>query len=459
MGSFTEQVAAFVAHTTANDIPAAAFDAAKQAILDTVAVSIAAAEEPITRLMHTWAAEAAKPNGSSVWGTHVTTTAAEAALANGTISHALDFDDALPSMRGHASAVIAPTLLALAEDAGANGTTLLTSFVVGVEVLGRLGRVVGNRHYNRGWHATSTLGAVGAAAAAAHLLELDEARTRCALGLAASQAAGLTRNFGTSAKPLHAGLAARAGVMSAWLAHHGASSDEQILDGDRGFLDVYSSENTSQEALQTQIDALGKPWQILDPGMNVKRWPCCFANFRAIAGLRELLARTGATVGDIEEIAVGFLPGSDDALVHTRPATGLQGKFSVEYVLAALVLDGDLTAASFTDGMVRRQDVAPLMAKVRRYALPAAGTYSGSGEVGHTDVALRASGITSSIRIDRVPGSSRWRLDANELRQKLEGCLRPTLGAEVAGQVMAAGMALDQLASIDPFVHLLRPRT
>src|SRR6185295_8607308 len=176
---------------------------------------------------------------ATLWATHAGTSMAEAAFVNGVFGHALDFDDVQASVHGHPSTTMIPAAIAVGEAVNASGKDVLAAYALGLEVSGKLGIAFGSGHYQRGWHATATTGVFGTAAVAARLLKLDVTQLRNALGLAASQAAGLLRNFGTMTKPFHAGHAARCGVQSALLARAGFTADTSIFDGKDGFLRVY----------------------------------------------------------------------------------------------------------------------------------------------------------------------------------------------------------------------------
>lgn len=445
--SFTEELVEFVFELKEREDSTRTMRAASLAIADTLAVAVAGCEEPASTQAREWSALAKCQDGHAIWGTADATSVGEAVLVNGISSHTLDLDDALPTMRGHPSAVLVPALVALAQVAESTGRQLLEAYVIGVETLGLLGQALGNRHYEVGWHSTSTIGTIGVAIAAAGLLSLDRAATRNAIGIAASQAAGLRRNFGTTTKALHSGQAARAGLLSAWLASRGATADSTVLDGKGGFLDVYSADSENALAVLAKWRDADRPWQLEDPGLSVKRWACCLANYRPLAGLIELLERSEVDSSEIEEIRVGFLPGADSALVHQNPMTGLEAKFSVEYVLAATAIDGELRTTSFADEMVNRTDVRRLMSKVKRFEMPADRTYSGSGNDGFTDVELRARGKSHAVRIDRVPGSGAWPLSEAELTAKFSDCLSAKLGPGKGPELLALALELSNAPS------------
>src|SRR4051794_17534069 len=243
------------------DIPPKARARAQTAVLDTVGVTLAGSVEPAARIVQkVVAAEGGAPR-SSVLGTAQRTSASAAALANGTAAHALDYDDMCFVSLAHPSAPLVAAALAAAELAGASGRALLDGYVVGFELEGVLGHALNPAHYQRGWHCTSTLGTVGAAAAVARILQLDADATRRALAIAAPEASGLKENFGTMVKPLHAGLAARNAVLAALLARDGFTASEQAIEGDQGMLVAMDG---SRRDLDGLIENLGQVWEILE---------------------------------------------------------------------------------------------------------------------------------------------------------------------------------------------------
>jgi len=363
----TETLARFIVDTDARALPPEVMAGASNALLDTVGVGLAGALEPVSAIAQKLVAEISAKPRATVWGTTLRTSPFEAAYANGIAAHALDFDDSHPSVRGHASAPTTATVLAVGESTGAPGAAVLAAYAIGLEIAGKLGRAMGPGHYMRGWHATSTISTFSAAAAAGRLWHLDVGQMRTALAIAASQLSGLVRNFGTMTKPFHAGRAARAGMLAAWLAKNGHTADDAIFDGKNNVMSTYSSGDGA--VLADVVAQLGAPWEVVSPGNWVKRWPCCYAGHRAIGGLFKLIGQHQLGADEINTIAVGFMKGSDTALICTNPQTGLEGKFSVEYMLAATLLDRRLVLDTFTDAMVQRPAARALMAKVRRYTI------------------------------------------------------------------------------------------
>jgi len=224
--------------------PPAARSIAARAFLDTVGVILAGVPEEASRIVRDVVAEE-HGAGATVIGTTMLASPSNAALANGTAAHALDFDDMCFVSLAHPSAPLVPACIAAAEPVAASGRAVLDAYFIGFEIEARLGRVMNPRHYERGWHCTSTLGTIGAAAACGRLLGLDASAAARALAIAASEASGLKENFGTMVKPLHAGLAARNGVLAALLAKRGMTASAQALDGAQGFLHAFDGARES----------------------------------------------------------------------------------------------------------------------------------------------------------------------------------------------------------------------
>lgn len=430
---FTKALARFVIETKASDIPETILAGAQDALTDTLGVALAGTLEPGADIATHWVRDLGAKPQATFWGHDLATSAAEAAFANGVCAHALDFDDSHPSLRGHPSATMVPTALAVGEVAAASGEAVLAAYALGLEIAGKLGRALGHGHFLRGWHTTATIGVFSSTAVAARLWGLDANGLQRAWGLAASQMSGLVRNFGTMTKSFHAGHAARCGVLSVWMVRHGFTADSAIFDGKGNVLDTYRGGDDG-EALAVLVGGLGQPWEMAEPGIYVKRWPCCYSNHRAVGGLLTLIEKHGLRADEVTEVAIGFLPGTDTALVSYNPKTGLEGKFSIEYVAAAILLDGKLTLETFADAMVQRPQVRELMRKVRRYPIADSKLYS--GVVGYTDVAVQTPRGCFEIRVDRVPGSPAWPMTEQDRAGKFMDCAARVLGTSGAERLL-----------------------
>lgn len=330
------------------EIPSATLEMAGLCILDWFGLALGGADEPATRLVReVAAAEGAIPAASAV-GAGRGFSARQAALVNGVAGHALDYDDVNLAMHVHPTAVILPGLLALAEAEALPGHAVIEAFVAGYEAAGMIGALISTSHYARGFHATGTIGAFGAAAACARLLGLDDEATARAYGLAGSQAAGLKAQFGTMTKPLHAGRAAEAGVMSALWARAGLSARADILEHPRGFAATQSDGLPNVEPCWTGY--------ALDRNL-FKYHAACFGvhgTLEAIGALR----RRGLDAGDVRAIHLKVDAGADAMCNIAAPRTAMEAKFSLRFN-AALALTGADTsdAATYGDDVVQRPDL------------------------------------------------------------------------------------------------------
>src|SRR5437867_9302477 len=256
--SATARLAEFVVKTTLRDCPESAIIQVRRAALDTLGVTLAGAGEPAAvGVRGVVRAEGGTPL-CTVFGTSLRTAPTWAALANGTAGHAHDFDDTNFALMGHPSVPLLAAALAAAEAETATGADVVLGYLIGFEISAALGLALNPDHYTRGWHATSSIGTLGCAAATARIMALDVAQTRHALGIAASMASGLKENFGSMTKPYHAGHAAHSGVLAAALAREGLTASEAALDGRQGYAAAFSATTLADTAL----DGLGQRWQL-----------------------------------------------------------------------------------------------------------------------------------------------------------------------------------------------------
>lgn len=418
--------------------PAPTHSTAARAVLDTIGVTLAGSTQPASLAVQEAITAASGAHQSLVQssvrssgpcrilGTQLLASASDAALANGTAAHALDFDDMCFVSLAHPSAPLVSTALAVAELRRASGRALLDAYVVGFEIEARLGRAMNPRHYQRGWHCTSTIGTVGAAAAACRLLGLDEPTADRAVAIAASQAAGLKENFGTMVKPLHAGLAARNGVTAALLAKAGLTASPAAIQGPQGLLAAMDSESAS---LAPFLADLGDRWEILDTGITVKLYPSCAATHPAVDALLDLRRSEGLEPDAIERVQIGVDPVTPTVLIYDRPATGLEGKFSMAYCAASALVHGRLGIDSFDDRALRDSRVQAMQSRVAmRVALDQSGT------------PLTRATVTVTLR------------DGRELRAEANGARgypeRPASDPELSAKFLScASMALDEAAA------------
>ncbi|HYW25110.1 MAG TPA: MmgE/PrpD family protein [Terriglobales bacterium] len=452
----TREIAAWVAGASLQAMPAEVVERARAGVIDTIGVILAGTVEPVTRIAAGLVAEEGGAPVAAQLGTTLRTTPESAALLNGISGHALDYDDVSASLTGHPSVVVVPAALAMAELTGSDGAAFLQGYVVGVEVMAKMGLAIGPAHYRAGWHATSTLGTVGAAAAASRVLGLDAVRTAHALAIAVSESSGSRRNFGTMTKPYHAGHAARCGVAAARLASRGMTGDLTAIEAPLGLFALLSYGEGRPEAI---APALGRPYDLASAGLSVKKYPCCFATHRAADAVLDLRAEHGLTDPDqVEAVRVTVAPGGVAPLIHDRPATGLEAKFSMQYVLAAALLDGRVGLDAFEDAAVRRPAAQALLPRVTVHEDPTIAAGANPIEEGHVDVEVRLrAGATLTRRVVHPRGSPRDPLRPADLAAKFLDCADAALEPEEAEAALTRLLAVEREPDVRGLVASLTP--
>jgi 2-methylcitrate dehydratase PrpD len=441
MVNFLDRLASFAVGA---EPPPAARARAAAALLDTVGVMLAGASEPASRIVQQVVA-AEGGDGCHVFGTSARASATGAALANGTAAHALDFDDMCFVSLAHPSAPIVAAALAAAETVGASGRAVLDAYVVGFEIEARLGRLMNPRHYQRGWHCTSTIGTIGAAAAASRLLGLDAAATGHALAIAASEASGLKENFGSMVKPLHAGLAARNGVLAALLARAGLTASARAIDGPQGFLVAMDSERTSVG--DADVADLGVRWEIVDTGITVKLYPSCAGTHPSLDAVLDLRRREGFRTDDVDRIDIVVDSIAPTVLIYDRPTSGLEAKFSMPFCIAAAVVDGRVGIDTFEPARLADAGIVSLMPRV---TMRADSTLDGAAPP------LTQARVTVHLRNGRVltevANGARGYPDRpaseQDLREKFLSCARRALSDASARQMLESLRQIEQIDDV-----------
>ena len=358
-----------------------------------------------------------------------------AALVNGISSHVLDFDDTHPDTLVHPSGPVASALFALAEHRTVSGPELVNAFVTGVEVECRVARAVLPAHYDVGWHITATAGVFGAAAACARLLGLDEQRTVWALGLAATQAAGLREMFGSMAKSLHPGRAAQNGLAAALFAQAGFTSAETAIEGRRGFAHVLS---TSVD-LAKCVESLGQRYELL--GNTYKPFACGLVIHPVIDGCIRL-REAGVRAADVERIDLKVHPLVLELTGKAAPRSGLEGKFSVFHAAAIALIDGAGGEAQFADGRVADAQVTALRERVRAHIDPGLAM-----DAAQVTVTLR-DGVQRAVVVDHCIGSRERPLSDDQLDRKFTDQCEPVLGTQRTAQALAFMRQIDQCSGV-----------
>ncbi len=407
------------------DLPDDVVELARDALTDWFAVALAGSCEEAPRILLAALGGGDVDGEATVIGHALGLPAKDAALVNGTASHVLDFDDVNLLLPGHVSAAVLATALALAERIDATGAELLTAFVAGYETACRVALAIGRGPYQRGFHATGTIGTFGAAAACARLLRLGAGDTAVALGIAASEAAGLKCNMGTMTKSLHAGRACEAGLLAADLAARGFTASAAAIEAEQGFAAVSGGDCDVQAAL---AEAPRGGWHLR--GNLFKHHASCWFTHSAIEGIREhdaAAANVRRVVLHVSEVELG-------ACVIPAPVSGLEVKFSIAHLAAMALLGRDTTTIG--DAAASDQDAVALRELV---------VLEPDGEAGApTRVEIELDGgktLTAERDVNEPESDAASR--RVRLHKKFETLVTPVLGGDPANVLLEALAAVE----------------
>ena len=362
----TKKMFTFISETNFNDIPNEAVKRAKNAIIDCLGVALAGSSEESVKILtgHVKGMKALGESGAICQ--EFKTASSLGAWVNGTLCHALDYDDVFPSATGyncHPTTTILPAVLALSEKYKISGKDMLIAYIVGFEVESRIGLACGLPQSELGWHPTSTLGSLGATAATSKLLRLTTAEVGAALGIASSFAGGLRQNFGTMTKSLHAGNAARNGVLASEMAKAGFTASQDIMTGPISFCNVFSACN-GLDLADIEKD-LGKNWHIVSPGISVKPYPSCRATHSAIDATLQMKKKHNIRTDEVVEIKCKVSPLIPQLAMYHNPTKAVEAKFSIEFCIAIALLEGEVSLAQFKDQKVVSPVVQELIKKIK----------------------------------------------------------------------------------------------
>jgi 2-methylcitrate dehydratase PrpD len=445
------RIAEFTVKSSLADCPGEALARVRRAALDSLGVMLAGATEPAARAVRELARTEAGAPLCTVAGTALRTSPTWAALANGTAGHAHDFDDTSFALMGHPSVPLLAALLAAAEAEMLDGAAVTLAYVVGFEVGATIGMAVNPEHYQRGWHATATVGTLGATAAVARLLGLDVTQTRHALGVAVSLASGVKANFGTMTKPYHAGQTAWNAITAARLAREGFTASERALDGEQGYLSAFGGGTVDR--LHRAIDRLGHDWHLVQRGIAVKPYPSCAQTHAAVESVLELRSRHRLAARDVAEVEVAVHPLTTGVLLYSAPTSALERKFSLQFCCAAALIEGRLDLTSFADEASTASEIGELMARVKVVVAPELG--DDIERRGWSRVRIRLSdGRVLEAPLRGAAGHPDRPLSDAELTAKFLGCAAPVIGR---GEAEAVARQIARLEDI-PDIRTLMAR-
>ena len=435
--SQTRTLAQFIADTEYDNLPSAVVEAAKTAILDGVANVVAGSVQELADIIGRYVRDAGGSPQSSVVGWGYKTNPPAAAFANGVFGHCLDYEiQGFPPTHGTSSCL--PAALALAELHHVPGSRVITAYVLGWEIQGRL-RAASAPATAPGYHPPGLVGPLGGAAAAAKTVGLDADQTLMALGIAASRTGGLTANTGTMVKSTHPGNAARMGAEAAILAGMGYTASDEVLESPVGYAAaIFGGEFDWDVA----TGGLGASWRLVDPGFDIKRFPAQVYMQNAIEAALNLREQNGVDPNDIERVTIRRRGRGHSGPV---PRSGLDGKFSVEYCAAAALLDGHVGIDTFTDA---RRFSSDMEAMLGRISVEPEGPESGATLA----TAVLKDGTAVSAECSAFTGSARNPMSREQLLAKARDCFRRGLSEADTERVLEM---LENLESLDDVGQLM----
>lgn len=442
--TIAQKLATRIAAVSYDGLPDDARHWAKVAIMDAVGCTLAGASEPCAQIAGKVAAIGGASGPCVVFGTAHRVGPMDAASINGTAAHALDYDDCSDTLGGHPSAPILPALFALAETRPANGRDFIAAYVAGWETETRIARGVNFYHYEKGWHPTATLGVFGAAAACSRLLGLSVEQTARAVALAATFSSGLKANFGTMTKPLHVGQSARNGLYAALLASEGLTSSTDAIEHRQGFLRVFNGDGNFNIA--PIVADWGAPWDIVDPGLSIKQYPCCGSTHPAIDAMLMLVREHDLTPDIVETIESQTHP---RRFAHTNrpdPRGALDAKFSVQYCLARALVSRAVLIGHFEDGSYDEPAVRAVLARVSSSAWPDRPMDLSEHFGANVKVVLRDGRVLTQSVPRPLGRGPTMPLPAELLRGKFLDCARRVLSEVAATRLISL---LDGLESVE----------
>jgi 2-methylcitrate dehydratase PrpD len=456
----TKYVAEFIVGAKVEDLSAEVVELGKKSILDGFGLALSGSVAKSGELVRRHLDDLSLGEGAAtVIGGGRKVAPRFAAFANGVGIHADDYDDTqlavakdrVYGLLTHPTAPALPAALAISELVKASGRDFMLAYHLGVEVECKIAEAIAPRHYQTGFHATATCGTFAAAAASAKLLGFDVATTQRALSIAGSQSAGLRENFGTMTKPFHAGRSSESGVAAAQFAGYGWTAAARILEAPRGFF-AAAGGGYDQSAI---FGKLGAPWTFASPGVSIKPHPSGSLTHPGMTEMLRLIKEHKIQAKDVKHVRVGTNSNMPNALIHHRPKDELQAKFSMEFCMAILLLDGRAGLNEFTDAAVEREDVKAMIEKIDFVIddeAEAAGYHLMTTLI---DIEL-ADGRKISGRADFGKGSPAFPMSYDEVADKFhENAEFAGMGRGKAQEIVELVRGLEGLASLDDLTRRL----
>jgi 2-methylcitrate dehydratase PrpD len=439
----TRIAASLVSGSTFDDLPDDVIELARQCILDTIGVMVAGAREPVAIAVLEQAVEDGGAAQATVIGHDCRLPLRAAALVNGTAGHALDYDDCNLTMSGHVSIVVLPAVLALAEHRRASGRDLINAFVAGFETACRIGSTVAPGHYDRGFHATGTIGAFAAAAGSARIMGLNADATANAFGIAGTMAAGLKCLFGTMCKPFHAGRAAENGLYAAQLSSRGLQARDDVLECRQGFAASFAP-HFSPDMVDTP------PPRGFHIRHNLFKYhAACYGVHGAIECARLLGQRIGPDIGGIRRMTLEVAVENDKTCNIPTPRRAAEARFSLRHCVAMVLAGHDTgVAEAYGDPSLSDPRVAQTRDKIAVSLVP------GIDIADSRLIAEMADGTTHRIEFDATKPANDLALQRQRLSAKFDTLVQPVLGAERSCRLRDTILRLDAMNDVSELARL-----
>jgi 2-methylcitrate dehydratase PrpD len=430
------------------EFPPEARRRAIDAITDVVGCQFAGSAEPIAQmLLTTFPSSPAKSAmmPAPLIGSGRFAGPSDAALFNGTVAHALDYDDTNHPAYAHPSAVLVPAMLAVSQISEPSGREFVNTYIIGFDLIGKLGRAFNTGHYERGWHATKTFGCLAAALAAGSILRLNHEKIGIALAIAASSASGLRANFGTMVKPLHAGQAAQTGVSAALLARAGFTAGENVLDHRYGYANLFAGDGGAR---LIELETPGHPLEILTEfGLALKPYPSCGATHPAIEAAIKLHHRLNHRV--IKKVHIGAARLAFAPLIYENPGTPLESKFSMQFCIAAALTRGEIGIDTFEQKVLDSPEIRSVIANT---VVEVDSRVSESREFAAVVSVVTEDDEKLEERVDLAKGKPSRPLSADELKAKFKDCCGRILSTQESSETFKRLQDLDSAARVSNVV-------
>ena len=444
------EIVNFIEKTDFEDLPSDVVSKAKEGVIDFLGCTLLGTRNDAGKIILNYVKGLEAKPEVSVLGAGFKTSMALASLATGTCSHADDFDDISWSLPGHPSVTVLPVVMSIGELLNCSGRDILTAYLIGFEIECKLGLALAPKLYQNGWHATSVYGCLGAAAAAAKLLRLSREQIVNCMGIAGSLASGLRANLGTMTKPLHVGNCCQNGLTAALMAKEGLTASTEALDGDLGFCKAFAGGVDRKKF----IGSLGKPFDIIDPGILFKLYPSCAETHTALDATISLAQKHDIMPEDVLSVPCTVTPLNYDVLVYTAPKTALEGKFSLNFCVAVGIIKRKASLDEFQDELVLDPTVVELMKKV---SMKPDTSLAEDGYTGATNIIniITKTGEEYALRVDHAKGSPENPLGLDELLEKYRVCAGSVLGASTVERSIDCLLELEKLEGVETLISIL----